>query len=114
MLIQDDNKSIEFVKSRVELLVGSFPQIKWDVNMTSASWMLMLNDNKTTREELDEAIKRVVNNGFNDWEVNLSLILQIVHEIRRENVYKQKDISRMKGKKITLEKFKELKKQYGF
>lgn len=89
IITADDDESIRFVKARIELIAGSFPQLRWDINMTVTSWMLMLSDIKTTSEELNEATRRVISNGFQDWEINLSLIIDLIRELRRENQLKK-------------------------
>lgn len=83
-IVVDNDKDIEFVRNQILFLVGAFPNLHWDINISTGSWILTLVEIKTTKAELERACKKIVKNGFQDWEVNLSLVLDMI-KIDRDN-----------------------------
>lgn len=117
-MIQVNNKDDrEFVKKQVLYLSGAFPNLNWDINISTASWLATLTQNKITKDELKSACEKVISGGFQDWEINISLICEIILN-RRERDKRirdtQKILEEINSKpQMDTEKFRELRKQYG-
>lgn len=117
-MIQVNNKDDrDFVKKQVLYLSGAFPNLKWDINISTASWLATLTKNQITKKELQSACEKVISGGFQDWEINISLICEIILN-QRERDKRIKDTQKILEEinstpQMDTEKFKELRKQYG-
>lgn len=72
MLITDN--SLDFIQQQVIYLAGCYPNINWDVDTTASSWLIALVEIKATEEEFNYAIHQTVNDGVEEWKVNIALI----------------------------------------
>lgn len=103
-------------------LSGAYPQLKLNGVGTALAWENMLNKINATYEECKSACEKIIRDGYKDWEINLSLMVDIISKKRREerdNKIAQQELERLKNTpQIKPERIEEAKKQlkeiYGF
>lgn len=75
--------SDEEVYITIQYLCGAYPNLKFDGTGTFLTWGDGLNGINATFEECKNACKKIVKKGFKDWEINLSLVLEIIINKRK-------------------------------
>lgn len=96
MLITLDNRKA--VENNLLYLAGAYPQLRLDTNLSADVWVAGLIEIQATEEELTEVCHKIVREGFQDWEINLSLVIEIIEN--RRKITKDLELTREEIKKI--------------
>lgn len=71
------------VKDILQYLAGAYPKLEFDGVGTALAWENGLNRINATYKECQDAVDSIIDDGYQDWEINLSLVIEIIRNKRQ-------------------------------
>lgn len=113
----DDTQLKEYrqmVYKQVMYLTSCYPNLKWDGILTAGAWTTALIEINATEKEITKVCHRLVRNGYEDYKINISLIIKHILDDREDERSRKETMEYIEYmnslKPVSEEKFKEIVK----